>query len=61
MIEQELSMAKDKSLAGALAAMRRAARVARELAVRTGTAIIVLRDGKLVRVSADELRAQGYR
>ena len=61
MTEQELSMAKDKSLAGALAAMRRAARSARDLAVRTGTAIVVLKDGKIVRVSADELRAQGYR
>ena len=60
MTEEELSKAKDKSLAGALAAMRRAARAARELAVRTGTAIVVVRDGKLVRVSADELRKQGY-
>ena len=60
MNEHELSKAKDKTLAGAMAAMRRAARAARELAVRTGTAIIVLRDGKIVRVSADELRKQGY-
>jgi hypothetical protein len=61
MTEQELSKAKDKNLAGALAAMRRAARMARELAVRTGTAIIQLKDGKLVRVTADELRKQGYK
>ena len=61
MTEHELSKAKDKTLVGAMAAMRRAARSARELAVRTGTAIIVLREGKVVRVSAEELRAQGYR
>lgn len=61
MTEQELSMAKHKNLAGALAAMRRAARMARELAVRTGTAIILLKDGKLVRVSAEELREQGFK
>lgn len=61
MTEQQLSMAKDKNLAGALAAMRRAARMARELAVRTGTAIILFKDGKLVRVSAEELRAQGFK
>ena len=59
MTEQELSKAKDESLNGELAALRRAARAARELAVRTGTAIIVLRDGKVVRVTADELRKLG--
>ena len=61
MAEQELSKAKDESIKGELAALRRAARAARELAVRTGTAIVVVRDGKLVRVTADELRKQGYK
>lgn len=61
MTEQQLSLAKDKNLAGGLAAMRRAARMAREVAVRTGTAIVLLKDGKLVRVSAEELRAQGFK
>jgi hypothetical protein len=61
MTEQELSKAKDESIKGELAALRRAARAARELAVRTGTAIVVVRDGKLVHVTADELRKQGYR
>ena len=57
--EQELSQAKDKDLPASLIAMRRAARMARELAVRTDTAIIVIRDKKLVRVTADELRKAG--
>jgi F420-dependent methylenetetrahydromethanopterin dehydrogenase len=40
--------------------MKRAAIMARELAVQTNTAIIVVRDGKIVRVTADELRQQGF-
>jgi len=39
----------DEDLKGALAALRRAAKRAREIAQQTGTAIIVMRDGKLVR------------
>lgn len=36
--------------------MRRAAKMAREIAIQTDTEIIVVRDGKLVRISAAELR-----
>lgn len=61
MTQQLLEAVQDKESEAELAALRRAARAARELAVRTGTAIVVVRDGKLVRVSADELRKQGYR
>ena len=41
--------------------MRRAARMAREQAVRTDTAIIVIRNQRPVRVTADELRKAGVR
>jgi hypothetical protein len=61
MTERELSKAKNPDLVASLAAMRRAARMAREQAVRTDTAIIVIRDGKLVRVTAEELRKEGVR
>ena len=47
--------------AASLIAMQRAARQAREQAVRTDTAIIVLRNEATVRVSADELRKTGVR
>ena len=57
----ELSQAKDKDLAASLIAMRRAARMAREQAVRTDTAIIVIRNQQPVRVTADELRKAGVR
>ena len=58
MTQQELGKAKNKDLAASLTAMRRAAGMAREQALRTDTAIVVMQDNKLVRVSADELRKQ---
>jgi hypothetical protein len=56
MTQHEISQAKDKDLPASLIAMRRAARAARELAVRTGTAIVVERNRKPVRITAEELR-----
>ena len=61
MTEEQLSHARDKDLPASLIAMRRAARLAREHAVRTDTAIIVFKDQKIVRVTADELRKAGTR
>lgn len=57
--EQELSQAKDQDLVGALTALRRAARMAREHAVRTNTAIIIIENHQIVRVTAEELRQAG--
>jgi hypothetical protein len=42
----------------ALAAMKRAAQLARKTAIQTDTAIIMIRDGKCVRVTAEELRKE---
>lgn len=56
MTADQLYKAKDKDLPASLIAIRRAAQSARELAVRTNTAIIVLRNGRPVRITADELR-----
>jgi hypothetical protein len=56
---REISQAKDKDRAGSLAAMLRAARAARELAVRTETAIVVLRVDRPVRITAEALRKAG--
>lgn len=61
MTNQLLEIVKDEEVEAELAALRRAARMARELAVRTNTSIIIVEDGKLVRVTADELRKQGYK
>jgi len=56
MTQDQLFQAKDKDLPASLIALRRAARTAREIAVSTGTAIVVQRGDKLVRITADELR-----
>lgn len=58
MIPKDISLSKNKGLAGSMAAMRRAARMAREQAILTNTAIIVMKDNKIVRVTAEELRQQ---
>ena len=39
-------------------AIQRAAELARKTAIQTDTAIIIVKDGKRVRVTADELRQQ---
>ena len=39
-----------------MAAMRRAAAMARQIAIQTNTSIVIVRDGKPVKVSAAELR-----
>jgi hypothetical protein len=61
MNQKPISEARDPDLPASLIAMRRAAQMAREQAVRTGTAIIVMRDQQVVRVEADELRKEGVR
>jgi hypothetical protein len=57
--EAQLTLARNKDIPASLIAMRRAARMAREEAVRTNTAIIVVKDGQVVRITADELRKAG--
>lgn len=61
MTKDQLTHAKDKDLPASLIAMRRAACMAREQAVRTNTAIIVIRNSQLVRVTAETLRKEGVR
>lgn len=58
MNQQELGKAKDKDLISSMTAMRRAARMAREQALLTGTAIVVMKDNQLVRMTAEEIRKQ---
>ena len=53
---KDLSEAKDPVLRGSMAAMKRAAALARKTAIKTDTGIVVVRDGKVVRISAAELR-----
>ena len=58
MSPKDISKAKNPDMRGALAAMQRAAESARQIAIQTNTAIVQVKDGKPVRVTADELRKQ---
>lgn len=58
MTQHELSKAKDQDLISSVEAMKRAAALARQVAVQTGTAIVVSKDSKIVRRTAAELVAQ---
>ena len=57
MTQKELSKAKNPDLRASLVAIKRAAQLARKVAMQTDTAIIVVKDGKLVRIPAEQLRA----
>jgi hypothetical protein len=46
---QQISQLPDPDMQGAAAALVRAAKRARKLAAQTGTEIVVMRDGKLIR------------
>jgi hypothetical protein len=56
MTAKELTKARNPDLRGSLAAMRRAADLARKTAIQTDTGIVIVRDGKPVRISAAQLR-----
>ena len=58
MTEQELSKAKDPDLIASRSAMTRAADTARKIAMQTRTAIVIVKDRRIVRVTHDELRYQ---
>lgn len=55
-MKKDISKAKNKDLAASMVAMKRAAAAAREVAIQTDTAIVVLRNHKPVRITADQLR-----
>lgn len=58
---EALLTATNPDIANSLTALRRAARIAREIAVRTDTEIAVVRDGLIVRITAAELKEMGIR
>ena len=59
MRQEDLPKAKHADMRGSLAGMRRAAALARQIAIQTDTEIVLVRDGKPVRISAAELRKVG--
>jgi ABC-type multidrug transport system ATPase subunit len=52
----DIAKAQDPDLRASLAAMQRAAALARETAMQTNTNIVIVEDGRLVRIAAEELR-----
>ena len=56
MTMKNIQEAKDPDLRASVAAMSRAAQAARRTAIQTGTDLIIVKDGQLIRISADELR-----
>lgn len=56
MTRQDLSKARNPDLRASLAAMLRAAEMARETAIRTDTEIVLAKDGKPLCITAEELR-----
>jgi hypothetical protein len=59
MTQQELAKAKNPDIRNSLVAMKRAAEMARQIAVQTNTAIVMVKDGKTVRIPAEQLREEG--
>ncbi len=55
---QDISTARDPDLRAPLAALRRASQLARKTAIQTDTELVVVRNGQMVRVSAEALRQQ---
>ncbi|MBP9174644.1 MAG: hypothetical protein KBF54_08845 [Rhizobiales bacterium] len=53
---KDIEEAKDPDLRASAAAMRRAAVAARRTAIQTGTHLVIVKDGKLIRIPARELR-----
>ncbi len=54
----DITKATDPTMRDALNALRRAAVAARKIAIQTDTHLVIVKDGQLRRLSADELRKQ---
>lgn len=58
MTPQDLHTAKDPDIRASLQALKRAAMLAREIALETNTGIAVVRNNQLIRLSAEQLRRE---
>ncbi len=55
---KDISQARNPAMRAAMGAMQRAAEQARQTAIQTDTAIVVVREGKPVRITAEQLRQE---
>lgn len=56
MTSKDISEATDPDLRGSVAAMHRAAELARKIAIQTDTSLVIMKDGKIIRIPAAALR-----
>lgn len=54
--QEDLSNAKNPDLRASLVAIQRAAALARKTAIQTDTSLVIVRNGRLEHISAQELR-----
>jgi hypothetical protein len=54
----DITKAKDPILRGSLNALLRSAATARKVAIQTNTDLVIVKDGLLLRIPAEELRQQ---
>ena len=54
----ELHCAKNPDLIASVIAIKRAAKLARQTAIQTNTAIVVVKQGQICKISAEELKQQ---
>lgn len=55
---KSITAAKDPVLRASASALERAAQLARETAIQTGTHLVVVKDGRLTRIPAQALRSR---
>lgn len=58
MTTRDLSLAKDSDLRASLQALQRAAQLARKTAIQTNTHLVIMKNGQLTRISAQQLLEQ---
>lgn len=58
MNKADISQARNPDLRASLAALQRAAESARHIAMQTNTAIVLVENGKMVKVPAEQLRKE---
>ena len=55
---KDIGEAKDPDVRASMAALQRASLQARKTAIQTGTHLVIVKDGQLLRISAEELSQQ---
>lgn len=58
MSKVDIAQAKNPDLRSSMAALQRAAESARHVAIQTNTAIVLVENGKTIKVSAEKLRQE---